>query len=374
MSGYGIYIHIPFCNGKCYYCDFTSFPLRKNNEIATYIDLLTKEIEIYTKYESAKEVDTIYFGGGTPSILTPLFIEQVLNKIFKNFKIKKETEITIECNPENLTFDYLKNIKKAGINRVSTGIQTFNNHILKTIGRRGDKKAILNALEYLFKSDIKNISIDLMYGLPYQTKEEFLSDIEFILKTEVKHISIYALHLDKRTPLYRIYQKNPEIFPDEDSIREMYLEAREKIIKKGFIHYEISNFALKGYECRHNLKYWKMENYIGFGVSAVSFENRFRRKNTSNLHNYLKLLKKEIIPVIYAEKVEGIKLLNEKLMLGLRLIRGVKKSEIKKILEKKKYIIKNYKKEGFIVETQDYIRLTPEGIIISNRIISDLMI
>jgi len=374
MSGYGIYIHIPFCNGKCYYCDFTSFPLRKNNEIATYINLLTKEIEIYTKYESAKEVDTIYFGGGTPSILTPLFIEQVLNKIFKNFKIKKETEITLECNPENLTFEYLKDIKKAGINRVSTGIQTFNNHILKTIGRRADRKAILKAMEYLFKSDIKNISIDLMYGLPYQKKEEFLSEVEFILKTEVKHISMYALHLDKRTPLYRIYQKNPEIFPDEETIREMYLEAREKIIKKGFIHYEISNFALKGYECRHNLKYWEMKNYIGFGVSAVSFENRFRRKNTSSLHNYLKLLKKEIIPVIYAEKVEGIKLLNEKLMLGLRLIRGVKKSEIKKILEKKKYIIKNYKKEGFIVETQDYIRLTPEGIIISNRIISDLMI
>lgn len=349
------YIHIPFCKQKCNYCSFVSFPALESK--TEYIQALQKEITHYYKGET---LETIYFGGGTPSLLTIEEIKNILNLL--NFT--KHTETTVELNPETLTQEYLDGLKSIGINRISLGCQTFDNDILKLIGRRHSSQQVQNAVKYAKKTGFKNISIDFIYGLPEQTIEGFEKDLKLGISLGVQHISLYGLKIDEGCYFYKNMPKN---LPDEDLQADMYLKAVE--ILKNFNHYEISNFGIPS---RHNLNYWNNNNYYGFGLAAHGYVNNVRYSNASNLNDYIKN------PTIHASSTTlNLKeQLEEEIFLGFRKMEGI---DIKGINKKfnidfeKKYsgILNKY--NDFFIKTPKGYALNIKGILISNTILAEFL-
>jgi oxygen-independent coproporphyrinogen III oxidase len=306
-----VYIHIPFCTNICSYCDFCK--MYYNEEIVdSYLEALEKEIKSCYKNELIK---TIYIGGGTPSSLT---IKQ-LNKLFnitKIFKLDNDIEFTIECNPENTTDDKLQLFKENGINRLSIGIQTFNNNYLKLLNRSHTKEQAVELINNAKKLNINNISIDLMYGLPNQTIEEIADDINEILKLNIAHISTYSLILEEHTKLYIDNIKNI----DDDLEYDMYKLIIKELQANNYIHYEISNFSKAGYESKHNLNYWNNNNYYGFGLGSHGYIDNIRYENTRSINKYLNG------EYLYQKEQLSIKTtMQNEMILGLRKISGVNK-------------------------------------------------
>ena len=339
----GFYIHIPFCFNKCPYCDFYS--VKYDREVAeNYVSRLTAEFE---KYKGA-EFDTVYLGGGTPSILEPDMIGKIFEAIQKNFSVDPDSEITIECNPsKDLSADF-KLYHSFGINRISLGMQSAVQAERLALGRRASKEDVAKAIYYAKSAEITNISLDLMLGTPKQTLEGLDETFDFINESDVTHISAYMLKIEPDTPFYKLQDKL--VLPDEDTVSEMYLKAVERLASLGFEQYEISNFAKKGFESRHNIKYWKLVPYLGIGVSAHSFWNgrRFYYDKDFNI----------------VDDGEGGGI-DERIMLGLRLKKGIKKSLIKRD-------IAPYIKAGFMEENGENISFTPKGFLVSNAIIAEL--
>ncbi len=355
------YIHIPFCLRKCRYCSFVSGENIKNKE--QYLKALYEEISQKYKQEVLK---TIYIGGGTPSLLEPCDIKQFLSLLNYN----QNAEITLEVNPETVTENKFKDYKDIGINRVSLGIQTFNNDILKEIGREHSESDVRKAVQIIKNAGFKNISIDLIYGLPNQTIDMFMNDIEKALKLNVQQISSYGLKIDEGS---YFYNNMPENIPDDEIQAQMYLKMCEFLKNNGFHHYEISNFALTGFESNHNCAYWLNKEYYGFGLNASGYENNIRYRNTCNFNEYIKnpLKKDEAIILTEQETMEN------EIFLALRLSKGLNITEFNRkynvdFIKMYKRIIEKYK--NLLEFNQKSIKLTENGFLLSNEIMSEFIV
>lgn len=356
------YIHIPFCKSKCKYCSFISYPqleLKKQ-----YLDALQKEIKYFYKNEPLK---TLYIGGGTPSVLE---IAE-LSRIIEIFKFDKAAEITVELNPETLTLDYFEGLKRIGVNRLSLGCQTFDDEILKLIGRRHNSAQVKTSVELALTAGFENISLDFIYGLPSQTAGAFAADLETAVSLGVKHISLYGLKIDEGCFFYK---NQPENLPDTDTQADMYLKAIEILTGEGFEHYEISNFAKQGFESQHNLNYWNNNSYYGFGIAAHGYADGVRYSNYEDFDTYFKF------PHVHylTHRVTPQEQLEEEIFLGFRELKGI---NIQKINEKfsidfeKKYskILEKYLATNHIQKTPEGYKLSDDGILVSNVILSDFL-
>ncbi len=357
-----VYIHIPFCIRKCNYCSFVSgFNIKDKQE---YLEALFYEISQSYKKEKIK---TLYIGGGTPSLLECRDIEKIINI----FNFHNEFEITLETNPETVEKEKFKKIKDIGINRLSLGVQSFNDNILKLIGRNHTRKNIYEALINIKNAGFNNVSIDLIYGLPNQTTDILKDDINNALKLNIQHISTYGLKIEKES----FFCKNPPLnLPDDEMQANMFLYLCKILEENNFNHYEISNFALNGYESKHNCAYWQNKNYYGFGLNASGYENNCRYKNISDFNQYLKSpLKKEENTKLTAQEI-----LEDEIFLGLRLKEGI---NIEKINNKynidfeKKYktIIQKYTALHLLEHKKNSIKLTEKGILLSNEVMSEFI-
>jgi oxygen-independent coproporphyrinogen III oxidase len=282
MKDLSIYIHIPFCRSKCSYCGFLSFA-NKSEWIASYIKALKKELTLKSKKFKKHAIVCIYFGGGTPSLIESKFIEQIIYSIRQNFKVKSDAEITIECNPESVTSAKIKHYKKTGINRFSLGVQSLNNKTLARIGRAHNSKQVFQTLKIFKTENIKNLALDFIIGLPFQTLPSFKKDVAKILSYNPPHLSYYFLSQD--TPYIKNYINE---CPDEETQIKMYNHLTSTLKKAGYIHYEVSNYAKHGFECRHNLRYWNQREYLGLGLGAHSYINGTVSENEINLDKYIK--------------------------------------------------------------------------------------
>ena len=365
MKELGIYIHIPFCKQKCIYCDFISYA-NKNRMVNKYIQKLKQEIKENKEKLKEYEITTIYIGGGTPSYIESNHITEILNVIKGNYNVDKNAEITIEVNPGTATKEKLEIYIKAGINRISIGLQSCNDSLLKMIGRIHTFEDFLNTYKLAQGVGFTNINVDLMIGLPKQNLEDIKDSLQKIIKLNPKHISVYSLIVEEGTPIAEKIEKGELKLPSEELERKQYWEVKRTLEKFGYKHYEISNFAKVGYESKHNLNCWKQKEYIGFGLAAHSYLNNIRFSNVEKLDEYLE----NIEPIIH-EKQNDEDQKKEYMLLGLRKIDGIKISSFKNkfgcnpIMEFKNELNKLVE-EGLIEIDLDEIRLTLKGIDLAN--------
>ena len=367
MNRFGIYVHIPFCKKKCKYCDFVSFFCDVENQ-EKYILKLIEEIK---SKKIEKVVNTIYIGGGTPSFINSKYIVQILNTIKENFNIAEKAEITIEVNPGTITKEKLLDYKDAGINRISIGLQSTENRLLELIGRIHTFEEFLNTYNLVKEVDFTNINVDLMLALPTQTNEELLNSVNKVIDLNPTHISLYSLILEEGTPLYEKVQNKELELIDEETERKMYWKTKKILEKNGYIHYEISNFAKKGFESKHNLDCWNQEEYVGFGLSAHSYMNNKRFSNTTNFKEYINSEKFDDIVELHEVQTKEEKA-KEYMMLGLRKINGISISEFEKKFRINplfyfRFEISKLTEEGLIEVDLDNIKLTKKGLDLANK-------
>ena len=371
----GIYIHIPFCKKKCTYCDFHT--VVAPNQIPNVISAITKELEIRKEYLKDEIVKTIYFGGGTPSILSKDDFELIFATIYHLFKIDTQAEITFEANPDDLSIEYLRTINSLPFNRISIGIQSFNDDELERINRRHTGEQAIEAVQNAQKMGFKNISIDLIYGLPLQTLDGWEQQIAIALKLNIQHISAYGLTFEQGTPLWKQREKGLVKTVEDDNMNSMHSILIETLEENGFEAYEISNFAKVGYRSQHNSAYWKLEPYLGLGPSAHSFDGKSRQWNISSNTKYITAITKgEAFYEI--EELTTNERYNDYVMISLRTSDGINLQVLEQLFgaEMTDYCLKNIKQ--FIntkkVEiTNNSLKLTKEGIQISNIIITQII-
>jgi len=371
MKKLGIYVHIPFCTQKCGYCDFYSL---KWNEIQEnmYIQAAINEIKSHSALSGKFAVDSIYIGGGTPSIINPMHMDDIINTIKSIFTVEKDCEISMEANPNSLAGN-LASYREIGINRLSMGIQSLNDDILKKIGRIHNSKEALEAIDRAKSFGFENINGDVMFNIPGQTIDDIDNTINELIKKDVKHISFYSLKLEKGTPMYASEKNKEIIMPDEDCEREMYYSGRNIMEKHNLMQYEISNFAMKDYECRHNLKYWNQEEYIGIGPSAHSFLGNMRFSNPSDITEYILSGEDEIFDRNILEFMNEGDMIFEYIMLRLRLTEGLKFMDFKSKFSvdfREEYAaqIEHLTKNDLAEADHEAIRLTKRGMDISNYV------
>ena len=366
----GIYVHIPFCKKKCDYCDFISY-CGKDDLIEKYVDSVKKEID-HVKIKS--EITTIYIGGGTPSYIDSKFIVQILEKI-KEKNVAQDAEITIEVNPGTVTQEKLQDYIDCGINRISIGLQTTNDELLKQIGRIHNYEQFLETYKMAKKVGFKNINVDLMLGLPNQRIIDLKESLENVLRLAPKHISVYSLIVEDGTPIANKIKNEKLKLPDDELERNMYWYVKNTLELNGYKHYEISNFAKKGYESKHNMNCWNQMEYVGIGTAAHSYRDITRYSNTEDIKEYIKNVQKgefEKNRIIHEiQKEEDSK--KEFMLLGLRKIDGLKISEFKnKFGDNPIYLYRNELKklsdEKLIIIQDDNIRLSNKGIDLANLV------
>ena len=315
----GIYVHIPFCKRKCDYCDFISFS-NKDSKIQEYIEAVKKEIELQ-KIKS--EITTIYVGGGTPSYIESKYIKEIIEEIKKK-NVSNKAEITIEINPGTVTLEKLRDYKENGINRLSIGLQTTQNNLLKQIGRIHDFEQFVETYKMARKEGFKNINVDLMLGLPNQRIKDLKDSLEKVIELQPEHISVYSLIVEEGTPICNKIEKGDLELPEEELERNMYWYVKNTLELNGYKHYEISNFARKGYESKHNLNCWNQKEYIGIGLAAHSYRDITRYSNTEQMGEYIRNVKNENLErnrIIHEiQKEDDTK--KEYMILGLRHIEG----------------------------------------------------
>lgn len=359
MNKRGLYIHIPFCASKCSYCDFYSFT--PNDEVIDrYLVAVTEELEKYKTYE----VDTLYIGGGTPSIIGAKRLTKLLKNIRELFGDFKEA--TIEANPADNLLEFFKAAHSGGINRVSLGVQSGVESELKELSRRHGNKEVIKAVEDCKSAGIRNISLDLMLGIPNQTAESLEESINFLAGLEPTHISAYILKLEEGTPLYS--KKDTLLIPDGDATADLYLKAVDLLAEKGFYQYEISNFCKTGLPSLHNLKYWRGEEYIGIGPAAHGYLEGKRYYYPRDIDSFITSPN----PIFDAAPKKA----EEYLMLGLRLEEGVTYQTLEKYgynITAIKTKVDLFKKHGLITETEQGFSLTPQGFLVSNSIIVEFL-
>ena len=383
MKEIGIYVHIPFCSSKCFYCDFNSFA-NKGGYIEKYVKCLQKEIKNVGdrvrlnsngNYAELPIAKTLYIGGGTPSFIDAKYIEQIMDTIQTNFEIDKNIEATIEVNPGTVTLEKLQKYREIGINRLSIGLQTSNDDLLKLIGRIHNLEQFLQTVNLAKLAGFSNINVDMMIGLPNQTIYDVEDTLNKLIKLDVTHISVYSLIVEEGTKIEKLLNDGTLKLPDEEIERYMYWFAKRKLEGNGYIHYEISNFAKIPYRSKHNLDCWNQKEYIGFGVSASSYEEGVRYRNKDEIEEYIKNIEadEERKNVIIDEKQDKQTMMNEYMILGLRKINGIninefrRKFEVSPLYKYNKELTKLVR-EGLINIDTNNIRLSKKGLDLANLV------
>lgn len=350
----GIYIHIPFCNKRCHYCDFHVF-INMNDKIEKYVEYLIKEIKLYPKYK----YNTIYFGGGTPSLLNENQIKRILDSLDKT----EDVEITLELNPSDMDFEKLKSIRKAGINRLSIGFQTFSDEMLISLNRDHSSKKAIETYINARNTGFENISLDLIFALPNQTLNMLKYDLEKFISLNPEHLSIYSLIWEEGTNFTKRLEKGELKEVDDDIQADMYIDIQEKLKANGYIQYEISSFCKVGKESKHNIKYWNNTEYVGVGVNATSYYDEKRFSKVKSLVKYYKLIDENIIPINERtiEIVDFEEREKLKYILGLRMLnKGIEYEDNEKV---NKLIDR-----GLLKKIENKIFLTQKGILLSNDV------
>ncbi len=389
-----LYIHIPFCRSKCSYCDFFSVPCGNQNVPDEYIASLCNEIKIRKAERSADSLETVYIGGGTPSILTEGQLFRIMNEVFSGLR-KEPEEITVEVNPDDISKNFLGALALCGVTRISCGIQTFNGSALKNVKRRGTDKVSRSAAE-LIKTYWKGIfSADLISGLPGESEKSFLRTLNELLKFKPEHISMYSLTLEEETPLGKLFYDGTLEY-DFDMADKIWIAGRNFLIEKGYGHYEVSNFCLPGFECRHNLAYWNQDDYIGCGAGGTGTfygKNALRFTNTSELKKYVSFWKDSVSTENApgsAERLSGKTQAFEFFMMGLRTLRGISREEYERrfsagIPEKIAAVFKHWTEKGLCREKlspspvarrgapEHFYSMTEEGILFLNRFLEEIL-
>lgn len=373
----GIYIHIPFCKSKCSYCDFLSFVPKSEDEKNRYVDYLIKEIGLYSKLYGKRCVDSIYFGGGTPSLIGTKNVNRIMEAIYSGFNVLDHSENTLEINPGTTDEHLYKEIYKTGINRASLGLQTSDDIIIKTLNRTSSFKDFLKAVNELKESGIKNISADLMLSLPGNTEERELKDAKLISELGINHISAYSLIVHENTPIYEDIKNKKLILPSEDEERKSYHDLSNFLSEIGYERYEISNFAKSGFESRHNKKYWNLDEYLAFGIGASAFIEGERRKNFSNLKYYYEALDRKELPY----RVEYVLDLSDKMseysFLNIRTKDGISLEKFNERFNREFFDVFNLEKHydsGLIKIEKGQVVLTEKGMDLSNLVEIDLLL
>lgn len=377
MDTLGLYIHVPFCKSKCRYCDFCSFPAPKPHRIEAYLDALCREIEAYGQKEhpyhtdaAHRMVDTVYFGGGTPTLLSPSDLARVTEAIRRVFRIANDAEITAECNPATADLDYFRALRAIGFNRLSIGAQSMQSGELKRLGRLHTADDVRKTMADAREAGFDNVSLDLMFGIPEQTEDSLADTLTAALSLSPDHLSVYGLQIEEGTYFARHQDELP--LPDEETERAMYMQTIDTLSAHGLYPYEISNFARLGRESRHNLRYWKRQDYIGLGLAAHSCMGDLRFANTEALDRYLEGNSRET-----EEHVSPHDILAERVMLGMRLTEGVDFSTLIREHgnEARRYrdALASYTTHGLVMKDGDRIAFTKEGAYVSNAILANVL-
>jgi len=374
----GVYLHIPFCKSRCSYCDFATDVYKSGEIVDRYVDALTSEIlAAHHKKNSPANVggsdlsiDTIYFGGGTPSLLTPLQLEKILSAVDKQFAVQPERELTVEMNPATVTLEKLKDYRSLGVNRASFGVQTFDDTELKRLARGHNAEDARMTFRLLRDAGFENISFDLIAGLPRQTLADWERNLDEALTLQPEHLSLYLLEIHDGTPLATQVRDGRQPMPDEDLAAEMYELMLDKVTAAGYAQYEISNFARTGFESRHNTKYWRLEPVYGFGVSAHSFDGSQRYANERDTARYVSLIEGSGGAEVMREQIDAA---SEFIFLGLRLNKGIDAAEYKThfgidLHEKYSAELKEIRDAGLIETDGRNFRLTRRGMLFSNEV------
>ncbi len=373
----GVYLHVPFCRSRCSYCDFATDVYKSGEAVERYVSALVKEIEIFendcalTDARASALIDTIYFGGGTPSLLSPAQLGKILDSIRKKFSVAANSEITMEMNPATVTPETLREYKNLGVNRASFGAQTFDDTELKRLGRRHSSADVRETIELLRKAGFDNVSFDLIAGLPRQTLADWERNLEEALKLKPEHLSLYLLEIHEATPLVQQIKSGRQPLPDENLAAEMYEIMREKVSANGYEQYEISNFCLPRFESKHNSKYWTLDAVIGFGCSAHSFDGEKRRwANERDTAKYVEQIEKNHSSIVQTEEINAA---SEFVFLGLRLTKGVNLQTYKNRFGfdlRWQYAedFERLREFGLIEFDADCLKLTQKGMIYSNEV------
>lgn len=405
-----LYIHTPFCVKKCAYCDFLSFPADTNTQIQ-YVHALLNEIRFYGERMGGYQVTTIYIGGGTPSWLEPELLVAILDQVYKSFRVREDAEVSIECNPGTVTAAKLEAYRRAGINRLSIGLQSTNNEELKLLGRIHTYEQFLKTYELARNAGYTNINIDLMSGLPHQSAESFADSLQKVIRLKPEHISAYSLIIEKGTPFYEKYKfdmvrqeagMQTELLPTEEDTYKMLKLTQMVLAKAGYGRYEISNYAKPGYECRHNIGYWTRENYLGLGLGAASLVDNVRYSNTRELDEYTTICHDlTILPPEAFAPEEGMATpernwfgsnlhteasvvsrksqMEEFMFLGLRMTGGISRNEFEynfgmPIEAAYVQVLPELQAQGLIEKREGRIYLTDRGMDVANYVMAQFLL
>ena len=363
----GLYIHIPYCIHKCGYCDFNSHPI-KQDEMDHYIDALVAEMKHYAKtYSNTNIIRTIFLGGGTPTTLTAYQLERILKECVSEFTVASDAEITIEANPATIDIEQLKSIRQTGYNRISIGVQSFDKAELKLLDRAHGPEEIHSTVDRARQAGFDNLSLDLMFAVPNQSLSSWESNLNKALEKNPEHLSTYNLTIEQGTAFSKLQSNGKLIMPDDDHQLELYKRTIERLTKKGFHHYEISNFARRGKECKHNITYWENKNTLGLGAGASSYMNGTRFKNINLPAHYIRQVKEKKIAVEHSETLELRQAMGETIMLGLRLLQGISIPQFEKrfrisFINLFRNIISALKEKELVIIEKDYLRLSQKGL------------
>ncbi|EOZ5810503.1 radical SAM family heme chaperone HemW [Enterococcus hirae] len=366
------YIHIPFCEHICYYCDFNKVFL-EGQPVDEYVEMLLKEMEITLKQHPVKELETLYVGGGTPTSLTAVQLDRLLAGAREILPFKEGKEFTVEANPGDLTKEKLQVMKNYGVNRLSMGVQTFDNRLLKKIGRKHTAEDVYQTMRFLEEENFTNVSIDLIYALPGQTLEGYRETLNQALALDLPHYSLYSLILENKTMFMNWVRQGRLELPDQETETWMFEETIQAMEKKGRHQYEISNFGLEGHESKHNLMYWNNDHYFGFGAGASGYLGNKRYRNKGPIQHYLRPLRAGELPVLETEVLLRENQIEEEMFLGLRKKIGISKQHfyeryqqtIESLYSK---VLTDLEKEGLLVNESDRIYLTPKGTFLGNEV------
>ena len=371
----GIYIHIPFCKRRCIYCDF--FSTTQSEKKPTYIHALCQELEMRRNYLEGEEIETIYLGGGTPSQLTEEELNEIFTSLYNIYKVKEDAEITLEANPDDLTPEYVSMLRRLPINRISMGIQTFQEETLKLLHRRHTACQAIEAFQRCREAGFRNINIDLMYGLPGETLDTWKEDLQQAIVLHPEHISAYHLIYEEGTALWKLREEHQVEEADEDLSVTLFKTLIDELKQAGYQHYEISNFCLLGLHSRHNSSYWTGKKYLGCGPSAHSFNGSSRQWNIASLDNYLKGIASGK-PNYEIEELDLYTRYNDFVITSIRTCWGMSLSRLRSEYGEELYryclrMAKSHLEQGVLETEEDTLRLTQEGIFISDGIMSDLL-
>ncbi|WP_321383571.1 radical SAM family heme chaperone HemW [uncultured Enterococcus sp.] len=372
------YIHIPFCEHICFYCDFNKVFL-EGQPVDEYIEALLKEIQLTTAKHPEKQMETLYIGGGTPTSLTAKQLDRLLSGVRELLPFDDRREFTVEANPGDVTQEKLRVMKNYGVNRLSMGVQTFDDRLLKKIGRKHTAEDVYETMRFLGKENFENVSIDLIYALPGQTVEGFQDTLRKAIELDLPHYSLYSLILENKTMFMNWVKQGRLELPGEDAEAGMFEATIEEMAKSGRHQYEVSNFALKGKESQHNLVYWNNEHYYGFGAGASGYLGDVRYRNYGPIQHYLRPLREGKLPILETEQLTRKNQMEEEMFLGLRKLDGVSKDRFSEKFQEtiqQVYgpVLEKLKAEGLLAESEKYFSLTEKGLYIGNEVFESFLL